>query len=155
MATVIELLRTLASQHIRLAVEDGQLNCYAQKGVLTAPLQAAIARHRNELVALLQARERADAPVPTPPEDPDGAPVFALSVGARALYLLQRLDPDSGAYNIPLCLRLHGAVDRPLLQRAWDHVLDRYPILATHVVDAGGVARLRADARCRSRIDEA
>ncbi|TDR38513.1 amino acid adenylation domain-containing protein [Tahibacter aquaticus] len=155
MATVIELLRALAGQRIRLSLEDGQLNCYAHKGALTPPLKAAIAQHKTELVALLQARRQAEAPVPTPQAggDGDGERGFALSVGARALYLLQRLDPASSAYNIPLCIKLHGAVDLAVLQQAWSAVLDRYPILTTHVIDENGVARLLAHPRCRSSVD--
>lgn len=152
MATVVELLQTLASQRIRLAVQAGELHCYAHKGALTAPLKAAIARHKSELLALLQARKQADAPVRGPPIGSDGAPEFGLSVGARSLYLLQRLDPASTAYNIPLCLKFRGEIDLPLLQRAWAGVLDRYPILTAHVVDENGVARLRADPRCRSSV---
>ncbi|MEO7323233.1 MAG: amino acid adenylation domain-containing protein [Dokdonella sp.] len=152
MATVIELLRALVNQRIRLAVEAGQLSCYVHKGALTAELKAAIAQHKSELVALLQARQQADAPAPAPWNDADGTQVFALSVGARALYLLQRLDPASSAYNIPLCLRFNGAVDVSVLQRAWASVLDHYPILTTHVIDEDGVAHLRSDARSRSDV---
>ena len=151
--TVIELLRALAGQRIRLSLDAGQLNCYAQKGALTAPLKAAIAQHKTELVALLQARQQADAPVPAAQAGSDGTQGFALSVGARALYLLQRLEPASSAYNIPLCLKFHGMVDLSVLQHAWSGVLDRFPILTTHVIDEHGVARLLTAPRCRSSID--
>lgn len=145
-------MRTLADQRIRVAVEAGELNCYARKGALTVSLRTAIAQHKDELLALLEARQQADAPAPASRIGTGDAQVFALSVGARALYLLQRLDPASSVYNIPLCIKFNGALDPAILQRAWDTVLDRYPILTMQVADEDGVAYLRAGAQCRTSV---
>ena len=98
MATVVELLQALASQRIRLAVQAGELHCYAHKGALTAPLKAAIAQHKNELLALLHARKQADAPLPVPQIGSDGAPAFR-SVG-RCARVVPAAAPGSGVHGV-------------------------------------------------------
>ena len=49
-----------------------------------------------------------------------------LSYGQRALWFLQQLDPQSGAYNVKLAARINGRVDAAALRDA-----------------SGGPARLR------------
>ncbi len=50
------------------------------------------------------------------------------------LWLLQRLEPETSAYNIAFHLNLLGPVDVPALQAAWFKVLERHPILRCHFV---------------------
>ena len=147
---VIELLKTLASQGVRLSVEDDQLSCYAQKGALTQDLRAAIALHKAELVSLLQARKYEEVPANDAPSS--AAREFPMSVGAKGLYILQQLEPESSCYNIPLCLKVLGGVDVALLKRAWAGVIAWYPILTTYIVDVDGVPVLRVDEECRAEI---
>jgi len=42
---------------------------------------------------------------------------YEPSSGQRQLWFLDRLDPDSSAYNISLALRLTGTIDCPALER--------------------------------------
>ena len=34
--------------------------------------------------------------------------LFRLSAGQKGLYILQKLHPKMGAYNVPFCLKIHG-----------------------------------------------
>ncbi|WP_424186621.1 amino acid adenylation domain-containing protein [Actinokineospora sp. G85] len=52
-----------------------------------------------------------------------------LSFGQERLWLLQRLDPASTAYNIPMALRFHDGVDLGKLARALDALGERHPVL--------------------------
>jgi len=54
MEAIIKFLNKLAVNGVRLATEDGQLNCYAQKGRLTADIRDGIVRYKSEIIALLQ-----------------------------------------------------------------------------------------------------
>ncbi|WP_279576437.1 non-ribosomal peptide synthase/polyketide synthase [Actinomadura nitritigenes] len=79
-------------------------------------------------------RERADDPPP-------------LSFGQQRLWFLDQLEPGSLEYNIPIALRLAGALDVPALSAALDTVVERHEVLRTRLVaDADGVPRQVVDA---------
>ncbi|MFL5342459.1 MAG: condensation domain-containing protein, partial [Gemmataceae bacterium] len=54
---------------------------------------------------------------------------WALSVNQRAMAFLQRLEPDSAGYVIPLALRIPGSLDDSALRRALQRLLDRHAAL--------------------------
>ena len=53
MESVIEFLRRIADDGIRLSVQEGRLNCYVPKGALTEEIKSGIVAYRSEIVALL------------------------------------------------------------------------------------------------------
>ena len=54
-----------------------------------------------------------------------------LSFGQEQMLTLQSLNPDSGFYNQPLVLGLHGPVDAALLQRCIQGIVGRHDVLRT------------------------
>lgn len=71
-------------------------------------------------------------------EDTDHAP---LSYGQRRLWVVNRLDPDSSAYNLPLALRLRGPLDREALRAALTDVVERHHVLHTVLAVVDGEPR--------------
>ena len=69
-----------------------------------------------------------------------------LSYGQRALWFLDRLAPESAAYNIAGRGRLPRALDPAALRRALAALVDRHPALRTTFADGGRPVR----ARCRA-----
>ncbi|MEV8508041.1 amino acid adenylation domain-containing protein [Actinoplanes sp. NPDC051475] len=57
--------------------------------------------------------------------------VLPLSPAQQRLWLLDRLDPGSSAYNYPLLVRLAGRVDVRALSRALADVVSRHEVLRT------------------------
>jgi amino acid adenylation domain-containing protein len=60
-----------------------------------------------------------------------------LSFGQRQQWFLNRLDPGSPEYLVPLALRLRGRLDVPALRRVWAELVSRHEILRTRYVLAG------------------
>ncbi|MGY0503162.1 amino acid adenylation domain-containing protein [Nocardia sp. FBN12] len=84
-------------------------------------------------VGSLAARVRPGAvAAPRPPLIPaQDRGVIPLSPAQQRMWLLNRIDPDSPAYNIPLVLRLRGALDTSALRYAVADVLERHEALRT------------------------
>ncbi|HEX7239936.1 MAG TPA: amino acid adenylation domain-containing protein, partial [Longimicrobiaceae bacterium] len=81
---------------------------------------------------------------------PDAAPAPEIRPGARGprvapvsfaqqrLWFIDRLDPGSTAYNVPMALRLRGALDVPVLDRTLGEIVRRHEALRTTFDEAGG-----------------
>ncbi|NNG98371.1 non-ribosomal peptide synthetase [Gordonia araii] len=92
------------------------------EAVFEAPTPAELAarladEHRGVVAPPLVARPRA-AMVP-------------VSAAQRGMWLLNRADPESSAYNVALTLRLSGALDVEALRAALVDVIDRHESLRT------------------------
>jgi uncharacterized protein Usg len=55
--------------------------------------------------------------------------VFPLSFAQQRFWVLDRLEPNSAVYNIPISLRLAGALDIPALQTSLSSVVRRHEVL--------------------------
>ncbi|QIS09297.1 non-ribosomal peptide synthetase [Nocardia arthritidis] len=88
----------------------------------------------RELAARIGADAQADGPrrMPRPALVP-------LSPAQQRMWLINRYDPASGAYNIPVALRLTGSLDIAAMRAALGDVLDRHEALRTVYPDRDGV----------------
>lgn len=76
-----------------------------------------------------------DSPPITPVAHSDGLP---LSYAQERLWFLWRVSPRSDAYNIPLTIRLTGALDSDALGAAFDEIVSRHASLRTRFVSRDG-----------------
>jgi len=138
--TTIEFLSHLRSLHIHLSIEGDKLRLNAPKGVLTETLRAELSRRKAEILALLQ---QAKAPAATPPplQRVSRAGDLPLSFAQQRLWLLDQLDPESPAYNIPLALRLTGRLDETALTKSLNEIIRRHESLRTFFVVVNGAPR--------------
>ncbi|MFE3255849.1 amino acid adenylation domain-containing protein [Nocardia sp. NPDC059091] len=60
-----------------------------------------------------------------------------LSLAQQRMWVLNQLDPESPAYNIPMVIRLTGTLDVPALARAAEDVLTRHEVLRTRYPESG------------------
>ena len=87
--------------------------------------------------ALLERRLRGRAATTrTIPVRPDDEPP-RLSFAQERLWFLEQLTPGSGAYTIPVVLRVHGPLDRSALVAAVRGVVARHEPLRSRFSDAG------------------
>ena len=83
------------------------------------------------------AGERSAAHLLRPAERKDGDPV-ELSFAQQRLWFLDRLEPGSGFYNIPVALRLKGKLDVPALERTLNDIVARHESLRTRFASVEG-----------------
>ena len=57
-----------------------------------------------------------------------------VSLSQRRMWLIQQFDPASSAYNVAISLRVRGALDIDVLQRAVDLMIERHESLRTRLV---------------------
>lgn len=62
-----------------------------------------------------------------------------MSEGQRALWFLQRLRPDSTAYNITIAFAIRGDLDAELLRRCFQRLVDRHDLLRASFRSKRGV----------------
>jgi amino acid adenylation domain-containing protein len=88
------------------------------------------------LAKLMRGGIKTDVPADAirPRGEPGPAP---LSGAQQRLWFLHQMDPSSGAFNIPLVLRLRGALDAGALERALAGVVRRHESLRTVFVLSG------------------
>ncbi|MDL9937936.1 non-ribosomal peptide synthase/polyketide synthase, partial [Gordonia sp. ABSL1-1] len=75
-----------------------------------------------------------------PPIEPQSRPAHVpLSLAQQRMWFLNRLDPASPAYNIPVVLQLTGELDPAVLRQALDDVIVRHEVLRTTYPSVDGV----------------
>ncbi|MET0398231.1 MAG: amino acid adenylation domain-containing protein, partial [Longimicrobiaceae bacterium] len=62
-----------------------------------------------------------------------------LSFAQQRLWVVDRMEPDSAAYNMPFALRLRGALDVAALRASLDALVRRHETLRTTFAEEGGV----------------
>ncbi|MET0399319.1 MAG: non-ribosomal peptide synthase/polyketide synthase [Longimicrobiaceae bacterium] len=96
-----------------------------------APTVAALAGRIDAL------RSEGGAAAPPVAPVPRGGPL-PLSFAQQRLWFIQRLDPASGAYNMPFALRLRGALDAAALRASIGELARRHEVLRTVFEERGG-----------------
>ncbi|WP_245663124.1 non-ribosomal peptide synthetase [Nocardia inohanensis] len=83
----------------------------------------------GELARWLATADRSEPrPALTKRQDTGPAPV---SLAQQRMWVLNRLHPESGAYNVPAAIRLTGELNLPALDAALRDLLERHEILRT------------------------
>ena len=64
--------------------------------------------------------------------------LFPISFAQRMFWFLDRIDPDTPAYNLPRALKIEGQLDREALRKAFQALLHRHAVLRTVFVTHNG-----------------
>jgi hypothetical protein len=99
---------------------------------------AALPPSRRGLLELLLVEEAASRPAAMIPR-PSAGRTAPLSFGQQRLWLQDRMEPGSSAYNTANALLLRGPVDPALLRRCFAEIAARHEVLRTTFAASGGV----------------
>ncbi|HEU4453971.1 MAG TPA: condensation domain-containing protein, partial [Longimicrobium sp.] len=99
------------------------------RAIFEAPTVRRLAAH----VEGLAGAEEAPPVVPVPREGP-----LPLSFAQERLWFLERLAPEAGVYNMPVRVRLEGAIDAEALRRALETAVSRHEALRSRYSEAEG-----------------
>ncbi len=102
------------------------------RAVFAEPTVAALARRVDGL------RRAGAAAAPGLERVPRGGALPA-SFAQQRLWLVDRLEPGSPAYNLPFALRMRGALDTAALRASLDALVRRHEALRTTFAEQGGV----------------
>jgi amino acid adenylation domain-containing protein len=91
-----------------------------------------------ELAGRVEEMRRAELPVLPPVVPAERTAALPLSFAQERLWFLDRLEPGSTTYNIPVAWRLGGALDQSALERALGEVVRRHEALRTVFAQADG-----------------
>ncbi|OKH98938.1 hypothetical protein A6A06_25375 [Streptomyces sp. CB02923] len=100
------------------------------RALFEAPTVAGLAGRLDEFVAVRPVLVPVERPVPLP-----------LSFGQQRMWFLHSLEGPSATNNIPLAVRLTGALDVGALEAAWGDVVTRHETLCTRYPEDSGTAR--------------
>ena len=106
------------------------------------PLRAVFEQATLSNIAAEIDRLRALGTTPLPPleiEDRDGP--LPLSFAQQRMWFIDRLEPGTSQYNMPVALRLSGALNGPALARAVGALIQRHESLRTTFAPEGASAR--------------
>lgn len=123
MTNLMNWLKELEDQDIRLSCENGKLRINAPKGVMTQELTARLSQRKEELLAHFLNQQT----ITKTPRDQDPP----LSFAQQRLWFVDQLEKDSPAYNMPAALRLKGALNINALERSLNEIVRRHEILRT------------------------
>src|SRR5215471_11103976 len=115
-----KVFSSISTLHPRLSQMAPLADCTMINSVLKSPSDPG-ARSRRELLAE-QLRKVAEK-----------NPAISLSFAQQRLWFLDKLEPDSPLYNVPMMARMSGTLDLTALQRAVDGLIARHEILRTRI----------------------
>jgi amino acid adenylation domain-containing protein len=127
------LLADLEARGIRLWLDGERLRAEGPDEALTDEVLATLKAQRDALVAVLRQPARR-----IPARAPDAA--IPMSFAQRRLWFLEQMPQEAGVYNVPLAVRIDGALDIDALRQALQAVIERHDILRTRYVRHGDEA---------------
>ncbi len=125
---IYSFLSHLRRLDVKLFLDGERLRCKAPKGILTPQLQAQIAERKPEILAFLHK----DAVSAIEPVSRTGN--LPLSFAQARLWFLDKLQPDSAFYNIPIVWRFSGQLNVAALQSSLNEIIRRHEALRTNFV---------------------
>src|SRR5580765_189328 len=125
---ITSILTDLRQRNIVVRVKGNDLSVVAGKGVLSPETRAILVNHKQAIVSYLRRLEQKEV---NEIQVVDRRAHVPLSSGQQRLWFLAQLGPASSAYVIPAAVRIYGPLQRSLLKRVLNKIVDRHEVLRT------------------------
>jgi non-ribosomal peptide synthetase component F len=142
----MKLLSQLKEQGIAVRLVDDHLKINAPKEKLTPALLGELKEHKQDIITFLRSTLKQD--IHTSIEPAEEREYYELSSAQKRLYFIQRMIPDSIAYNMPMHVALPGSRDidetREKLAAVFKRLIERHESLRTSfpMIDGQPVQRV-------------
>ncbi len=141
-ADLLNLLDECRERGVVLSLEDGRLRARSDAAALTPALRESLRQHRDALIDVLRGQQSATAthePVRRVREGDQ-----PVSSAQHRLWFVTELAPESStAYHIIAAVRIRGALDLTVFERALNEVVRRHDTLRTAFVSVQREPRQR------------
>ncbi|WP_430412297.1 amino acid adenylation domain-containing protein [Kordia sp.] len=128
-----DLLKKLHSKNITINLVENQLDIKAPKGTMTKELLSEIKEHKQALIAFMSEYKLENAGNVTIPKAAH-KPSYALSSSQYRLWIVEELENNNGAYNMPSVFSVKGAINIQQLEKAFIQLTERHEILRTNII---------------------
>ena len=133
------LISDLRQQGVRIRLDGDRIHCDAPPGVMTPELGEQLRKHKSQIIEFLS-NEAPSAAVGDEFVIPRVARTadIPLSFEQESLWFLDQLNPGTATYNIPIRLRVSGAIDEKMLRQSLNEIVRRHEILRTSFQTVAG-----------------
>ena len=126
--STLELIKSLHSLNIQLSVDGERLQCNAPKGALTDALKAQISEQKADIIMFLNnVNSHESSKIELVSRDGK----LPLSYTQKRLWLLDKIEPESTAYNMSKAVRLRGELNLTALEKSLNEIFNRHEVLRT------------------------
>lgn len=125
-------MEEIRKRDIRLWVDHDQLCFNAPKGAMTTELRSMIGTYKFRILDLLREATPTHASVEAAIQPADRGLESPLSFAQQRLWIIDRMNPENNAYNIPYALGVDGPLRFSQLERALTAVVMRHESLRTN-----------------------
>ncbi|MCG3148786.1 MAG: Linear gramicidin synthase subunit D [Verrucomicrobiae bacterium] len=141
--TLDQLVAKLREQNITLWVEGDRLRYRAAPEAVTPELLATLRERKTELIDFLRKVGQGNPSAPPAIPRLDRTRPLPLSFAQERLCFLDRFEPNSPAFNIPVGTRLTGPLNETALRQALQAIVDRHEALRTNLEIVDGLPAQR------------
>jgi len=136
--STVEFLSYLRGLDVNVSAESGRLRINGPSGVVTPEIQKQLSARKTEILQFLKEASLASRLLPPPikraPRDQD----LPLSFAQMRLWLLDRLQPGTDAYNIQSRFLLKGKLNLAAFEKSLKEIVRRHEALRTYFVLVDG-----------------
>ena len=130
---VLDLLSQLRRAGIQLSLDGDKLKIKAPPGAVTEDIKSQLKEQKQQIIEFLQ--ESQAQQVKSEFQVIDRAGRLPLSFTQQALWTMDRLNPGSIAYNLPMAFKFTGDLDVSLLNRALSAIIARHETLRSRMIE--------------------